>query len=103
MSNQNAFIVKTVVLMDVSDLTSEVSIDVVYVDDDMIELAAIVSAGNWRGHSTAYTAQADVSRFAHALLQFADGGPPAELEAGADNGIGLIGLRFYRIDLAGHI
>lgn len=44
-----------------------------------------------------------MSRFADALLRFVDGGSPAEFEAGADNGIGLIALRFYRIDRSGHI
>src|SRR5262245_47186186 len=89
--------------MDVLDLAREVSIEVVYVDEHLIELAATVGAGHWRGRATAYTVPADVNRFADALLQFADGGPPAAFEAGADNGIGLIALRFYRIDYSGHI
>jgi hypothetical protein len=89
--------------MDDLDLPREVSIEVVYVDEHLIELAATVGAGHWRGRATAYTVPTDVSRFADALLQFADGGPTAEFEAGADNGIGLIALRFYRIDRSGHI
>jgi hypothetical protein len=89
--------------MDDLDLTREVSIEVVYVDEHLIELAATVGAGHWRGRATAYTVPTDVSRFAGALIQFADGGPPAAFEAGADNGIGLIALRFYRIDRSGHI
>jgi hypothetical protein len=89
--------------MDDLDLPREVSIEVVYVDEHLIELAATVGAGRWRGRATAYTVPADVSRFADALLQFADAGPPAAFEAGADNGIGLIALRFYRIDRSCHI
>ncbi len=89
--------------MDDFDLAREVSVEVVYVDDHLIELAVTVNTGYWRGRCTAYTVPADLSRFAHAMLQFAEGGPPAEFEAGADNGIGLIGLRFYRIDRSGHI
>lgn len=81
----------------------EVSLEVVYDDDDMIELAATVTSGWWRGRCYAYTVLADVSRFANSLLQFADGNPSAAFEAGADNGIGFIGLRFYRIDRSGHI
>jgi hypothetical protein len=89
--------------MDDLDLVQEVSIEVVYVDEHLIELAAAVGAGHWRGRATAYTVPADVVKFAEALLRFADGGPPAAFEAGANTGIGLIGLRFYRIDRSGHI
>jgi hypothetical protein len=85
------------------DLAREVSIEVVYVDEHLIELAATVSDGRWRGQSTAYTVPGEVSRFAEALLQFANGGPSAAFKAGADNGIGLIALRFYQFDHAGHI
>jgi hypothetical protein len=89
--------------MDVLDLAREVSIELKYVDEHLIELAATVGAGHWRGRATAYTVPTKVSRFADALLHFADGGPSAAFEAGKDNGIGLIALRFYRIDLSGHI
>ena len=89
--------------MDDFDSAHEVFIEVVYVDEHLIELAATVAAGAWSGRSTAYTAQADLRHFANALLQFAEGGPPATFEAGKANGIGLIGFRFYRIDRAGHI
>jgi hypothetical protein len=89
--------------MDDLNLAREVSIEVVYIDEHLIELAATVGAGHWRGRATAYTVPTDVSSFADALLQFANGGPPAAFEAGADNGIGLIALRFYGIDRSGHI
>ena len=89
--------------MDDLDLAREVSIEVGYVDEHLIELAAVVGAGHWRGRATAYTVPAALDRFADALLRFADGGPPAEFEVGADTGIGLIALRFYRIDRSGHI
>jgi hypothetical protein len=81
----------------------EVSLEVVYDDEDMVELAAIVNARWWRGRCYAYTVPSDISRFAEALLKFADGGPSTAFEAGADNGYGFIGLRFYRIDRSGHI
>ena len=90
--------------MDDLDLAREMSIEVVYVNEHLIELAATVGEGNWRGRTTAYTVPADVNSFADALLKFADGGSTAAFEAGADNGIGLItAFRFYRIDGAGHI
>jgi hypothetical protein len=89
--------------MDELDLPREVSIEVVYFDEHLIELAAMIGAGHWRGRATAYTVQDAIAEFANALLLFAGGGPPAVFEAGAETGIGLIGLRFYRIDRAGHI
>ncbi len=89
--------------MDDWDLARELSIEVVYADGHLIELAAVVGSGHWRGRATAYTVPADIARFADALQRFADGGPPAAFEAGGDPGIGLIGLRFYRIDRSGHI
>jgi len=89
--------------MDDFNLAREMSLEVVYFDEDLMELAAEVNTGYWRGRSKAYTIPAEVSRFALGILQFADGGPSAEFEAGADNGIGLIGLRFYRINGAGQI
>jgi hypothetical protein len=85
------------------NLAREMSIEVVYVDEHLIELAATIGAGQWCGRATAYTVPAEVARFADALLLFADGGPPVAFEAGAETGIGLIGLRFYRTDRAGHI
>jgi hypothetical protein len=42
----------------------EVSVEVVYVDEHLIELAVTVSTGYWRGRCTAYTLPADMSRFA---------------------------------------
>jgi hypothetical protein len=85
------------------DLAHEVSIEVVYVDEHLIQLAAVVQSRHWTGRATAYTVPADIIRFADDLLRFVDGGPPAAFEAGADNGIGLIALLFYRIDRSGHI
>ena len=89
--------------LDDLDLPREVSVEVVYVDEHLIELEAQVGAGRWRGRACTYTVPLHIANFADSLLNFADGGPPAEFEAGADNGIGLISIRFYRIDRAGHI
>lgn len=85
------------------DLPSEMSVEVVYVDEDLMQLEATVGVGHWRGQARSYTTPSDIGEFAGALRRFADGGLPAEFAAGADNGIGLIGLRFYRIDRSGHI
>lgn len=52
----------------------------------------------------AYTVPQDIAAFAAALQRFVDGSAAsADFEAGADTGIGLIGLRFYRVDRSGHI
>lgn len=69
---------------------------------DRIRFVAMPTGfGPHNGHRD--TLKADLARFADALLRFADGGPPVEFEAGTGAGIGLIGLRFYHIDRAGHI
>ena len=85
-------------------LPHEIVVAVVYVDEHLIELEAVVGAGNWCGRGSAYTVPQDIATFAVALQRFADGASAkAEFVAGADTGIGLIGLRFYRVDRAGHI
>jgi hypothetical protein len=90
--------------MDDIDLPQELRIAVVYVDEHLIELEAVVHAGDWCGRARAYTVPPDIATFAVALQQFGSGGSSgAEFAAGADTGIGLIALRFYRVDRAGHI
>ena len=44
----------------------EVSIEVVYVDEHLIELAVTVNTGHWRGRCTAWTSQS------HARPEFAE-------------------------------
>ncbi len=86
------------------DLPHELLVEVVYVDEHLIELEAVVGAGHWCGRATAYTAPEDIAAFADALERFAAGtARAADFTAGADNGVGLVALRFYRIDRAGHI
>ncbi len=82
----------------------EITIAVAYVDEDLMELEVVVGAGYWCGRASAYTVPQDMATFAVAIQHFADGASAeAEFVAGADTGIGLIGLRFYRVDRAGHI
>ena len=90
--------------MDHLDMPVEVSIEVVYVDEHLVQLEAIVGAGHWSGRARAYTVPQEIADFAKVLDRFASGTTgSAEFTAGADNGIGLVALRFYRIDRAGHI
>src|SRR6516164_9398121 len=80
------------------------SLAIVYVDDLLVELEAVLKAGDWSGRARAYTGSQDIEAFGHALKRFADAvDASAKFEAGADNGIGLIGMRFYKVDRAGHI
>jgi hypothetical protein len=82
----------------------EVSLAVVYNDEHLLQLEAVVKAGHWRGRARAYTVPNDIATFAVALQQFAGWpAPSAEFVAGAYDGFGLIALRFYRFDRAGHI
>lgn len=90
--------------MDDADSTQELSIEVVYSDEHLIQLEAIVSTDGWRGRARAYTGAPDIAAFAAALSRFANGEQTSVgTTAGDDSGIGLIALRFYRIDRAGHL
>lgn len=86
------------------DLTHEVSVEVVYKDEDLIELETVASAGHWRGRARAYTVPQDIAAFASALDRFVEGAlGSADFTAGDDKGMGLLALRIYRVDRAGHI
>jgi hypothetical protein len=86
------------------DRPHELTLAVVYVDEHLIEMEAVVGTGQWCGRATAYTVPQDIAAFAVALQRFSGGATAgAEFAAGADTGIGLISLRFYRVDRAGHI
>jgi hypothetical protein len=82
----------------------QVALAIVYVDEHLIELEAEVRAGHWSGQARAYTVPENIGAFGIVLKRFADAvDAVAEFEAGADTGIGLIAMRFYREDRAGHI
>jgi hypothetical protein len=90
--------------MDEDALLQELSLEVVWFDEHLVELEAVVCAGNWRGRAKAYTGEESIAAFATALQEFTDGkATSAEYIAGADNGVGLIALRFYRVNRAGHV
>ena len=88
--------------MDDSAGMQNLTIEVVYEDDELLELAATVNTRLWRGGCTAYIDSTSLLSFARELLQFTNGGPSAMLDAGT-SGMGQIGLRFYLIDRSGHI
>ena len=78
---------------------------VVYEDlPDLIEVEARFAAGDWSGITRAYTGQVSLAEEARGLLAWTE--RPREefaLEAGSDNGIGWLSLRWYTIDRAGHL
>src|SRR4051812_27869653 len=70
----------------------------VYQDEHLIELEARVVSDGWSGRSTAYATCDQVLEFAGELRRFnTTQSGEARLEAGRDDGIGLIGLRFYKM------
>lgn len=81
----------------------ELSLEVVWTDEHMLELEALVVADHWGGKARAYTVPQDITRFASDLDGFYNGAATAQFVAGADDGGGLIALRLYRIDMAGHV
>jgi hypothetical protein len=83
---------------------NRLSLEVVCRDGELIEIECNVATDGWSGITRAWTQPDDIQKFACAAKHFAEtllG--PAEWETGADNGIGLIGLRFYTINRAGRI
>jgi hypothetical protein len=90
--------------MDEDDLPHSITISVSYAEEYMLGLEATVAVGRWGGRARAYTTPTDLQEFAAALRSFAEH-PSGEVafEAGRENGIGLVALRFYQIDRAGHL
>jgi hypothetical protein len=63
-----------------------------------------VIAEGWCGIATAYTTFDEIREFASELAQFDRNlSGEATLEAGRDDGIGLIAMRFYTTDAARHV
>jgi len=90
--------------MEIMEYRHTLALSVVYDDEHLIELEASLKAGDWTGRARAYTVAENIEAFGVGLKRFADAvDAVAEFDAGADNGIGLIALRFYRIDRAGDI
>lgn len=71
---------------------------------DLIEIEVRVVVGEWSGVAQAYTGPSSLAEEARGLLAWSRH-PVGEfaLDAGADTGIGWICLRWYTVDLAGHL
>jgi hypothetical protein len=83
-------------------LTNQLSLEVVYHDEHLIEVECRVAVGEWSGVARGYSTQRDLEGFASHLHQFGETlRGPAEWTAGDDSG-GMIALRFYTIDKSGH-
>jgi hypothetical protein len=82
-----------------------ISIRVIYQDlPDLIELETRVVSMDWRGVATAYTSPRALAEYAARLSVWArEPVNEFKIEAGADTGAGWMMLRFYTVDLAGHI
>jgi hypothetical protein len=90
--------------MDDFDMPRQIALAVVYAEEYLIQLEATVAVGRWAGQARAYTTPEELRRFADALAEFgARLAGEAALEAGAENGIGLVALRFYTTDRARHV
>jgi hypothetical protein len=83
---------------------NQLSLRVVYQDEHLIQVQCCVTVDGWSGVANAYTTSADLSSLASTLQDFSSTlRGPVTWEAGADNGIGFVGLRFYAVDRSGHI
>ena len=78
---------------------------VVYEDlPDLVEVETVVEVGEWRGIGTAYVSPSRLRDQASGLERWCRN-PQGEIavELGANTGIGWTVLRFYTIDMAGHV
>jgi len=90
--------------MATEDAAYQVSLEVVYVDEHLLQLRCRVTVGEWSGQARAYTTQGAIRTLANDLRRFGESlRGQSRWEAGADNGIGLIGLHLYCVNRAGHI
>jgi hypothetical protein len=72
----------------------QLTLEVVYHDEHLIQVECRVAVGSWSGAAHAYTTPDDLRELAGAAGRFAEAlGEPVAWEAGGDDGIGLIGLR----------
>jgi hypothetical protein len=86
------------------DGSHHVSIRVSWVDDELIEIEAELVAEGWCGRANTYTTADEIREFAVELAQFNRTlSGEARLEAGGEDGIGLVALRLYTIDAARHV
>ena len=84
---------------------SKLTTRIVYLDlPGMIEVETRVVVGDWRGVARVYASPSSLEESARSLEMWSrQPKGRAELEAGADNGIGWMRLQFYPVDLAGHL
>jgi hypothetical protein len=90
--------------MNADETKRGLSIRVIWVDEDMLELAGSLAYGRFSGQSTCYTTSSRLHAFADALGQFsltAEG--EATFESGLSDGSKACDLRAYTIDRAGHM
>lgn len=92
--------------MDVeSSYAPSLIVSVIYDDPpDLVELETHIRAGDWSGKATAYASTTSLREQSLALSEWTHN-PVGErrIEAGSDTGIGWLVLRFYSIDIAGHV
>src|SRR4051794_18637122 len=92
-------------MADDSPRSPALALIVVYEDPpDLIEVEARVVHGEWSGIARAYAGPSSLVEEAGGLLAWSRR-PAGEfsLELGADTGIGWVHLRWYAVDLAGHL
>jgi|SRR5437899_1934458 len=83
---------------------ARLALRLIYEDEHLVQIEAHLAAGAWAGASTAYTTLDQLLSSAVELETFARRlSGDFSLVAGADNGTGLITLRFHPLDRARHI
>lgn len=90
--------------MNADEVKHGLAIRVIWLDEDLVELACSLAYGKFAGESTCYTSSPQLHDFADALSRFsctAQGQPT--FESGLSDGSKACDLRAYAIDRAGHM
>lgn len=82
-----------------------IQLRVVYDDSpDIIEMGVSIRYGEWSAYSTAFAGPSAFANDARRLLSWVSSPElPIQIEAGADNGMGWMVLKFSKINSAGHV
>jgi hypothetical protein len=79
------------------------SFEVIWQDDDMVEIDAYVSNGQFIGRTQVYTTYEELRSLAQSLRGFPEStAHELQFEAGNKNSYSYFGVRFYCFDATGH-
>jgi hypothetical protein len=81
------------------------TVEVVFVDENLVQLETSFATHHWSARATAYTEFRHIAQFAARLSQFAETfSGDVSFEGGREaSPIGFLGMHFYPVDSSGHL